>query len=35
LPEPTFQPSALSIQPSQSIDPHELILSDLPPPLET
>lgn len=35
LPETSFQPSALSIQPSHSIDPHELILSDMPAPLET
>jgi hypothetical protein len=35
LPEPSFQPSALSIQPGGSVDPYELILSDMPPPLET
>ncbi|MGO9649105.1 MAG: hypothetical protein ACLPOO_13730 [Terriglobales bacterium] len=32
LPEPGFQPSALNIQPSGSIDPSELILSDVPAP---
>ncbi|SPE45715.1 hypothetical protein SBA7_950031 [Candidatus Sulfotelmatobacter sp. SbA7] len=32
LPEPSFQPSALNIQPSGSIDPSELILSDVPAP---
>ena len=35
LPEVSFQPSAVSFQPSGSIDPYELILSDLPPPVET
>lgn len=34
-PEPSFQPSGLSLQPSSRVDPHELILSDMPPPLET
>jgi hypothetical protein len=33
--EPSFQPSALSLQPSGSVDPYELILSDMPPPVET
>jgi hypothetical protein len=31
-PVPSFQPSAFSPQPSNSIDPHELILSDVPAP---
>lgn len=33
--EPSFQSSAPSIQPSSTIDPYELILSDMPPPVET
>ena len=33
--EPSYQPSALSLQPSGSVDPYELILSDMPPPAET
>jgi hypothetical protein len=33
--EPSFQPSAVSLQPSGSVDPCELILSDMPPPVET
>jgi hypothetical protein len=33
--EPSFQPSPLSPQPSGSVDPYELILSDMPPPVET
>jgi hypothetical protein len=35
LPEVSSQPSAVSFQPSGSIDPYELILSDLPRPVET
>jgi len=35
LPEASFQPSALSLQPGSSIDRSELILSDLPHPLGT
>jgi len=32
LPEPSFQPSAPTIQPGGSVDPYELILSDVPAP---
>jgi hypothetical protein len=32
VPVPSFQPSALILQPNNSIDPHELILSDVPAP---
>jgi hypothetical protein len=35
LPEASTQPSAVSFQPRGGIDPYELILSDLPPPVET
>ncbi len=35
MPEPSLQPSAFSLQPSGSVDPSELILSDMPPPVVT
>jgi len=35
MPEPSFQPSALSVQPGGRVDPYELILSDMPPRVET